>query len=56
MDYMTVRQTAERWGHKHMEINYKMGKGENLNTDVLFKMCIALDCSTGDIMEVVDDF
>ncbi|MDR1961098.1 MAG: helix-turn-helix domain-containing protein [Gracilibacteraceae bacterium] len=33
----------------------KMGKGENLNTDVLLKICIALGCSTDDIMEVIDN-
>jgi len=33
----------------------KMGKGENLNTDVLLKICSALNCSTDDIMEVVDN-
>jgi DNA-binding Xre family transcriptional regulator len=33
----------------------KMGKGENLNTDVLLKVCVALGCSTDDIMEVVDN-
>jgi DNA-binding Xre family transcriptional regulator len=33
----------------------KMSKGENLNTNVLLKICIALGCSTDDIMEVVDN-
>jgi DNA-binding Xre family transcriptional regulator len=33
----------------------KMGKGENLSTDVLLKICISLGCSTDDIMEVVDN-
>ena len=33
----------------------KMGKGENLNTDVLLKICSALNCSTDDIMEVIDN-
>jgi DNA-binding Xre family transcriptional regulator len=33
----------------------KMGKGENLNTDVLLKICIALGCNTDDIMEVIDN-
>ena len=30
----------------------KLGKGENVNTDVLLKICKALDCDTSDIMEV----
>jgi DNA-binding Xre family transcriptional regulator len=33
----------------------KMSKGENLNTDVLLKICIALGCGTDDIMEVVNN-
>lgn len=32
----------------------KMGKGENITTDVILKICNALDCSTNDIMEVVE--
>jgi DNA-binding Xre family transcriptional regulator len=32
----------------------KMGKGENLSTDVLLKICIALSCSIEEILEVVD--
>jgi len=30
----------------------KMGKGENLTTDVLIKVCHALDCNICDIMEI----
>ena len=33
----------------------KMGKGENITTDVILKVCNALDCGTNEIMEVVDD-
>lgn len=33
----------------------KMGKGENITTDVLGKICAALDCSLDDIMEFVPD-
>lgn len=31
----------------------KMGKGENVTTDVLGKICAALDCTLDDIMEFV---
>lgn len=31
----------------------KLGKGENITTDVLLKICKALDCDIADIMEVV---
>ena len=31
----------------------KLGHGGNTNTDVLCKICCALDCDAGDIMELV---
>ena len=31
----------------------KLGKNENVNTDVLVKICTALKCDIGDIMEMV---
>lgn len=31
----------------------KLGKGENITTDVILKICSALDCNVEDIMEVV---
>ncbi len=30
----------------------KLGKGDNLTTDVLLKICTALDCDAADIMEI----
>lgn len=35
----------------------KLGKGENVTTDVILKICAALDCRVEDIMEavIVDD-
>jgi len=33
----------------------KLGKGENITTDVLLKICKALDCDVSDIMKVVPD-
>lgn len=33
----------------------KLGKGENITTDVLLKICKALDCTLEDIMETVKD-
>ena len=32
----------------------KLGKGENITTDILVKICAALDCDVTDIMELVD--
>lgn len=31
----------------------KMGKNENVNTDILVRICRALNCDIGDIAEVV---
>ena len=33
----------------------KLGKNENITTDVLQKICMALYCDIGDIMEIVPD-
>lgn len=33
----------------------KLGKNENVTTDVLVKICTALQCDIGDIMEVTQD-
>lgn len=33
----------------------KLGKGENITTDVLLRICEALHCHIEDIMETVDD-
>ena len=33
----------------------KLSKGENVTTDVILKICAALQCDVGDIMEAVPD-
>ncbi len=33
----------------------KLGKSENVTTDVLLKICHALNCDIGDIMEIIPD-
>lgn len=33
----------------------KLGKNERVTTDVIEKVCIALNCDVGDIMEITDD-
>ena len=33
----------------------KMGRCENVTTDVLVKICTALNCDIGEIMEVIPD-
>lgn len=34
----------------------KLGKGENITTAVLVKICTALDCGLDDIMEISEEF
>ena len=34
----------------------KMGRGENINTEIINRICIALNCDVGDIMEIVNKF
>jgi DNA-binding Xre family transcriptional regulator len=33
----------------------KLGKGENVNTETLVKICRALNCGVNDIMEIIID-
>ena len=33
----------------------KLGRNENVNTEVLVKICKALDCNIEDIMEIIPD-
>ncbi len=33
----------------------KLGRNENVNTDILVKICKALNCDISDIMEIVEE-
>ena len=33
----------------------KLGKGENITTDVLIKICVSMNCHLEDIMETIQD-
>lgn len=33
----------------------KLGKNENVTTDILLKICQSLNCDIGDIMEIIPD-
>lgn len=33
----------------------KLGKGENINTDILLRICEALDCTIDDILDTLKD-
>ena len=41
-------------GISHYTIN-KLNRGENITTDVLAKICLALECTVDDIMEILPD-
>lgn len=33
----------------------KLGKNENVNTEIIDKICVALGCDVSDIMEITED-
>ena len=33
----------------------KLGRNENVNTDIILKICTALECYFSDIIEIVDE-
>ena len=51
---MKKKQLAEAAGISSASIA-KLGRNENVNTDILQKICIALNSDISDIMEVVPD-
>lgn len=51
---MMKKDLAERAGISTASIA-KLGRNENVNTDILLKICKALECDVSDIMEVVRD-
>ena len=51
---MKKKQLAEAAGISSASIA-KLGRNENVNTDILLKICIALISDISDIMEVVPD-
>lgn len=51
---MMKKELAEQAGISTASIA-KLGKNENVNTEILLKICTALRCDVSDIMEVVPD-
>lgn len=51
---MKKRDLEATAGISHYTVN-KLNRGENVTTDVLAKICLALNCTMDDIMEVVSD-
>jgi len=48
---MLKKDLAERAGISSASIS-KLAKNENVNTDILLKVCSALECDISDIMEI----
>lgn len=51
---MKKKDLAEQAGISQSSIS-KMGRGENVNTEILNRICIALNCGVADIMEVIPE-
>lgn len=51
---MMKKDLAERAGVSVASIA-KLGRNENVNTDILLKICVALQCEISDILEIVPD-
>ena len=51
---MMKKELAEQAGISTASIA-KLGKNENVTTEILLKICTALKCDVSDIMEVVPD-
>ena len=48
---MKKKDLEEKAGISHYTIN-KLNRGENVTTDVLVRICDALDCTMDDILEI----
>ncbi|OPX92228.1 helix-turn-helix transcriptional regulator [Pelotomaculum sp. PtaB.Bin117] len=51
---MKKKDLREQAGISHASVA-KLGRNENVTTDILVKICKALNCDISDIMEIVDD-
>ena len=51
---MMKKDLAEKAGISNASIA-KLGLNENVNTDILLKICVALECDVADILEIVPD-
>jgi len=51
---MKKKDLREQAGISHASVA-KLGRNENVTTDILVKICKALNCDISDIMEIVDE-
>ena len=54
IDKDTIKDSQQLAGDKSC-IHYEAWENENVDTDILEKVCTALGCDVGDIMEMVDE-
>ena len=52
--YMMKKDLAKEAGISTASIA-KLGRKENVNTDILLRICVALKCEISDILEIVVD-
>ena len=50
---MMKKDLAEKAGISNASIA-KLGRNENVNKDILLKICVALGCDVADMMEIVE--
>lgn len=51
---LSKKELAEKSGVSITSIS-KLKKGANVNTEILLKICIALNCNISDIMEILKE-
>jgi len=49
---MSKKELAEKSNISVTSLS-KLKKGANVNTEILLKICITLDCHTSDILEII---
>lgn len=51
---MMKKDLAQKAGISNASIA-KLGRNENVNVDILLKICVALECEISDILEIVSN-
>lgn len=51
---MKKKDLEQSAGISHYTVS-KLNRGDNVTTDVLAKICVALDCTMDDIMEIIPE-
>ena len=51
---MKKKDLEEKAKISHYTVN-KMNRGDNITTDIIQKICLTLDCTPDEIMEIIPD-